>query len=85
MTLNTDFLDALVSSHSRSAELFEGLYLMNNNSFFSLVAEKKPYKLVSSTLGNILGYNTILKVSVEEAKYLNTKHGIRHLLGWTIK
>lgn len=83
--MDTDFLDKLISTYSRASELFEGRYIMNNNSFFSLVAEKKPYKLVAATFGPILGYNTLLKLTSEEAIYLHTKHGIKHLLGWTIK
>lgn len=83
--MDTEFLDKLISKNSQGAELFEGLYIMNNNSFFSTVAEAKPYKLVTTTFGNVLGYNTVLKLTTEEAKYLHEKRGIRHLLGWTIK
>jgi hypothetical protein len=83
--IDTDFLDKIVSGHSRSAEVYEGLCIMNNNSFFSTVADAKPYKLVSSILGTLLAYNTILKLTSEEAKYLHEKHKIKHLLGWTIK
>lgn len=83
--MDTEFLDKLVSKGSQNAELFEGLYIMNNNSFFSTVADAKPYKLVSANFGSILGYNTIFKLTTEEAKYLHEKRGIKHLLGWTIR
>jgi len=83
--MDKDFLDKLITTHARASELFEGRYIMNNNSFFSLIVDKKPYKLVNASFAPILGYNTLLKLTSEEAKYLHTKHGIKHLLGWTIK
>ena len=83
--MDRDFLDKLVSKNAQGSVLLEDLYIMNNNSFFSTLLEVKPYKLISAVLGGVLGYNTIFKLTTEEAKYLHEKHKINHLLGWTIR
>lgn len=84
--IDKDFLDKFVSNyHNSSAEVYEQLNIMNNTSFFTTIADPKPYKLVSSVLGTLLAYNTVLKLTTEEAKYLHDKYGIKHLFGWTIR
>ena len=61
--MDKEFLDKLVTEHSKGATIFEGLGIMNNNSFFSTIVEVKPYKLVSTAFGSIDRKSTRLNSS----------------------